>query len=243
METNPELQQILDDPKRTEQLLAFFEPLIRPERWAKMQQVLDFRTRHIAVAVEDIYQAHNASAVLRTCECLGFQDLHVIENHHGFKTNDQIALGSDEWMSVYGWECRDLLSGTERCIKHLKNKGYQIAATTLSADAMLPTLVPLDQPLALFFGTEKAGLSPFVLDQADLRIKVPMYGFTQSFNVSVSAALCLQTLRNRLSDELPRTWQLSKNCRNKLLIEWINGIVKNPKMLIKRFLRDYPSPT
>ena len=175
------------------------------------------RTDYINVVIENLYKEHNASAVLRTCDCYGIKKLHVIENENQYKVNRDIALGAGKWVDV---ETHALGKPPAlECIKTLKQRGYKIIATTPHTDEFDIYNLPIDEPMAFFFGTEFSGLSDEVLEQCDMRVKVPMYGFTESFNISVSAAILLSALRKRLNDS-SFIWKLSEEDQITLKTEW-----------------------
>jgi tRNA (guanosine-2'-O-)-methyltransferase len=170
---------------------------ITQQRRERFGRVLDFRTRYITVVLEDIYQSQNASAVLRTCECFGIQDVHIIENRNKYNINPDVVLGATKWLNLKKYNSLDY--NTNEAIKDLRGQGYRIIATTLNEKA-----VPLHSfnlhtgKCALFFGTELTGLTDQVLDQADEFLKIPIYGFTESFNISVSAAIMLNKLMMKI---------------------------------------------
>jgi tRNA (guanosine-2'-O-)-methyltransferase len=175
------------------------------------------RTDYINVVIENLYKEHNASAVLRTCDCYGIKKLHVIENENQYKVNRDIALGAGKWVDVETHVQGDPPSS--ECIKTLKNRGYKIIATTPHTEEFDIYNLPIDAPMAFFFGTEFSGLSDDVLEQCDMRVKVPMFGFTESFNISVSAAILLSAVRKRLSDS-QLNWKLTPEVQIQLKTEW-----------------------
>tara|TARA_B100001287_G_scaffold81608_1_gene67979 strand:- start:4263 stop:4949 length:687 start_codon:yes stop_codon:yes gene_type:complete len=175
------------------------------------------RTDYINVVIENLYKEHNASAVLRTCDCYGIKKLHVIENENQYKVNRDIALGAGKWVDVETHTRGE--TPAINCMKTLKKRGYEIIATTPHTNQFDIYNLPIDKPMAFFFGTEFSGLSDEVLDQSDMLVKVPMYGFTESFNISVSAAILLSTLRKRLIDSNFK-WKLSNKDQITLKIEW-----------------------
>jgi len=217
---------------------ALFEHLcgiLTERRLARFDEVLAERTRHVAVVLEDIYHAPNASAVVRTCDCLGVQDLHVIENLKRNRVNAAVVRGSSAWVTLRR-HSQPGSGNTERCLAELKENGYAIAATTLREDKPLTLLedLPLDRKLAVCFGTEQLGLSDSAHAIADYYVTLPLRGFTQSLNVSVCAALCLWTLLNRLrASDLP--WRLADAERRELKAEWVWKSVKNVKLIAARF--------
>ena len=209
-----------------EQLLEY----VTDNKREKMQAVLENRTRYITVVLEDLFQPHNASAALRTCDIFGIQDVHVVEVNHTFKAVPTIAMGSSKWVDVQSY------SSITDSIDALKKQGYRIVATTPHTDCYeLPTL-PLDQKTALIFGSEQTGLSQAALDQADMFVKIPMYGFVESFNVSVSVALCLYDVINRLHSS-SYAWQLSTEEKQEIMLAWIRKISQTALLLEKEILK------
>ena len=205
-----------------EQLLAY----VTDNKREKMQAVLVNRTRYITVLLEDLFQPHNASAALRTCDIFGVQDVHVVEAKHTFKAIPTIAMGSSKWVDVHSY------SSITDSITELKKQGYRIVATTPHTDCYeLPNL-PLDQKTALVFGSEQTGLSEAALAQADTFVKIPMYGFVESFNVSVSVALCLYDVINRLHRS-SYVWQLSEDEKQDIMLAWIRRISQTAALLEK----------
>ena len=200
----------------------------------KFEQVLNNRTRHLTVVLEDIYQPHNASAVLRSCDCFGVQDVHIIENRNKYNVNPHIAVGSAKWLNLnYHNQQKE---NTVACINELKAKGYTIVATTPHKDDVLLPELPIDKPIALMFGTELEGLTDVALEHADVFMRIPMYGFTESFNISVSAALCLQSITERLRKSQIK-WQLSEDEKDAIKLEWAKKVVRNWKGYEKEFNR------
>lgn len=218
-----------------DKLLEALYQIITPAKIEKFERIASERTRYFTVAVENIFQEHNASAVMRSCDCFGVQDLHIIEKTNKFNVNRDIALGSGQWVNHYHYT--DEHFPTTDCIQNLKNKGYKIAATTPHTDAYTINTLPIDQPIALLFGTEQIGLSEKALDMADYFVKIPMFGFTESFNISVSAALTMNTIRTRLENQEGLDWKLSKEEQTLLKIEWCKRIIKNPENVIKDLTR------
>lgn len=201
----------------------------------KFKEILENRTRYLTVVLEDIYQPHNASAVLRSCDCFGVQDVHIIENRNKYNVNPHIAVGSAKWLNLNYHNQQE--ENTISCINELKAKGYKIVATTPHKDdVMLPEL-PIDQPIALLFGTEQEGLTDIALEHADAYMRIPMYGFTESYNISVSAALCLQSISDRLRKS-DLNWQLTKEEKELIQFKWSKKVVRNIKGYEKEYYRN-----
>jgi len=224
------------------ELVTYFSQFITENRFRLMNQVSSLRTRYLTVVLEDIFQPHNASAVLRTCDCLGIQDIHIIENKNRYNLNPDIELGSAQWLNLIKYSGG--INPALDAIRELKSKGYRIIATTPHHDDVTPESFDLYRgPAALVFGTEMRGITPEIISEADEFIKIPMVGFTESFNISVSAAIILHTLSERLR-HTDIKWQLSENEREALLIGWLRKTIKHSDQLEKRFnfMNQNPGP-
>ncbi len=185
---------------------AFYE-LIPEAKQQMFDTISEERTRYLTVALENIYQEHNASAVVRTCDCFGIQELHVIESKNKYKVQRDIARGAGQWVEMFHYNEGENVF--KDCFQKLRKDGYKIAALTPDANAFSINNLPLDVPVALVFGTEWEGISDEIREEADYLVSIPMYGFTESFNVSVSVALTLQALRRRL-ELSDLDWKLSE---------------------------------
>lgn len=218
---------------RKKELIAFLSNLISENRIEKFDEVLNYRTKHISVVLEDIYQPHNASAVLRSCDIFGIQNIHVIENRNTYTINPDVALGSAKWLSLHKYKKND--NNTLTCLNNLKEEGYKIVAT--SPYEKYPTLdeLSITQPLALVFGTELTGISDTVINNADEFVRIPMYGFTESFNISVCAALCLHTLVNKLHKS-DINWKISEDEKDEIVLQWLKTSIKKSDIIEKAFL-------
>lgn len=209
-------------------LIEYLENMLTPERKFLFNKVINQRTNHFTVATEDVYQLHNTSAVIRSCDVFGIQNIHVIEERNRKKIDREIAMGAQKWVSL----TRHHTSSDS--VQHLKNKGYRIVGTTPHGKATNIDEYDISNPSAIFFGTEKEGLSTEVLNAADEFITIPMRGFTDSLNISVSAAIILQHITHRLRNSEIK-WKLSQNEKNAVKFEWLSKSFKNLPQLIKRF--------
>ncbi len=212
-------------------LSGFLEANFTEERVSLMREIAAQRTRHISVVLEDIYQSHNASAVLRSCDCFGIQDVHIIENRNEWNHHPLVERGSSKWLNIHRYNSSE--NNSAECLKSLKGQGFTTIATSPHAE-MLIDEVPLDKPVALIFGTEMEGISEYVRREADICCSVPMYGFTESFNISVAAAVCLHSLRSRL-EQLPDKGSLSPLEREKLFILWTSRSMRHFDEVLERF--------
>ena len=221
----------MTDHQLYDQLSSF----ISPNKRALFETIAPLRTRHLTVVLEDIYQSQNASAVVRTCDLVGVQDVHVIENRNAYQLNPDVTLGSSKWVDVLRY--RDHPDNTGNCVAHLREQGYRIIATSPRGKDITPGNIPLDRPLAICFGTELTGLSDALMDVADEHLRIPMYGFTESFNISASAAIVLYTLMQRLREsDVP--WHLSDGALIALKLSWARKLVHSPAHLEERIRRD-----
>lgn len=209
-------------------LLDYLNTFLTQERQQRFQTVLAQRTKHFAVAVEDVYQLHNTSAVMRSCDVFGIQDLHVIEERNSKKIDREIAMGAQKWVDIH--RHHDVAD----CIKALKAQNYQIVATTPHNNDTLLADFDYTKKSCFFFGRETEGLSETVMNQADCFLKIPMVGFTESLNISVSAAIILQHVTDKLrSSEL--NWQLSDDEKHALNLKWIKKTIKDHEAIVARF--------
>lgn len=216
------------------ELIQYLESFITERRKKLFDTVIEFRTRYITVVLEDIFQSHNASAVLRSCDCFGIQDVHILENRNTYDVNPDIALGSDKWLNLYKHKYDK--NNLDRVINSLRLKGYRIIATTPhESDTALEQFNLEKGPIALLFGTELEGLTGEIKKEADEFLKIPMFGFTESLNISVSAAIILQFLTSRLHDS-DMNWQLSSDEKNEVKLDWLRKSIKNSSGIEKEFL-------
>jgi len=210
--------------------LNYLENIVTDKRKNRFLDVLQNRTKHLTVVVEDLFQLHNTSAVMRSCEVFGLQDLHVIEQKYGKTIDKEIAMGAEKWVDIHRY------NNNQACIDALKNKGYQIVATTPHVDAFHLEDFDITKPAAFFFGTERLGLSEDIMQQADTFLKIPMVGFTESLNISVSAAIIIQEVTNKLrrSDV---DWKLSETELLEKKIDWCRKSIKDIDFITERYLQ------
>ncbi|GAB5418653.1 MAG: RNA methyltransferase [Crocinitomicaceae bacterium] len=216
-----------------EKVLAAFYDIVSESKQEMYDRIAADRTRYVSVVMENIRKDHNASAVIRTCDCFGIQDLHTIEKDVEYVVQREIAKGASNWIDLHSHSTGEN-PGLE-CISGLKKQGYQIVCTSPHTSDTIED-IPLDQPIALVFGTEVHGISDDILAVADRTIRLPMYGFTESFNVSVSAALSLNTLRNRLSNS-EINWKLSHADQVALKIQWCSRIIRDGEAVEREIRR------
>ncbi len=224
------------NPSRSKALADHLESFITDERRERIHEVLRWRTRWLRVGLEDIFNPHNSSAVMRSCEIFGVQQLYTIENRNEFRRNTEIDMGASKWIELSRFN--DPEGGnTEACLAHLKSEGLRVVATSLREGCVPLDELDLSTPFALLFGTEELGLSDTAHEGADEFVQIPMYGFTRSFNISVSCALALRALRERLNaSDLP--WRLDPADREALRLLWLRkSIGKRQQEIVADWLR------
>ncbi len=220
-------------------LIEHLSGFVTENRLLTFKNILCERTRYITVLLEDIYQSQNASAVLRTCDCTGIQDLHIVEQRNEYEINPDVALGSNQWLSLHYYNERD--NNITMAVNALKEKGYRIVATSPHTEGTTPETFDLSSgKAALMFGTELNGLTDKALELADEFIQIPMVGFTESFNISVSAAITLYGLRKRLENSTLE-WRIGEEERHELLLNWLRTTIKMSEQIEAQFRSDYHS--
>ncbi len=217
------------------ELIKYLAEHITDERNAILDKVIKDRTKYITVVLEDIYQGHNASAVLRSCDCFGIQDVHIIENRNSYKVSPDVALGSSKWLNMYRYSGEE--NNTRNALRKLKEDGYRIIATTPHTnDVELYDFDVEKGKAAMVFGTELTGISDIVKEEADEFVRIPMYGFTESFNISVSAALVLQHLAHQIR-ATNVNWKLSAKEKLELKLSWLRNTVKSAPLIEQEFYK------
>jgi tRNA (guanosine-2'-O-)-methyltransferase len=213
----------------------FLSGFVAEKRLQRFKDVLSQRINHMHIVLENVYQGHNASAVLRSCDCFGVQNVHFIENRNRMRISEDVALGSNKWVSIHRHNGAE--NNTRETLKLLKSQGFKIVATTPHKNDITLDQLPVDQKFALVFGTELEGISEDVMAEADAFVKIPMMGFTESFNISVSAALCMYELSTRIRKEVKNPF-LTDSEKAQVYLEWLQSSIDNSGALVRRFLDD-----
>jgi tRNA (guanosine-2'-O-)-methyltransferase len=216
------------------ELSNYLSSFLSESRIDVLKRCLSLRTRYITVVLEDIYQSQNASAVLRTCDCFGIQDVHIIENQNSFNEYVNVTRGSSKWINQHHYNLSE--NNTLSAIQRLKGEGYKIVATSPHENDIL--LEDYDLAIgksAFVFGNEKKGISDIVKQNADYFLKIPMNGFTESLNLSVSVAIILHHLTNKLK-KMPIVWELTDDEKEYIMLDWLKKCVKSSDLIIKNYL-------
>lgn len=216
------------------QLLDHLLTFVTENKKVKMEKALDSRTRHLSIVVEDVYQPHNASAVIRSCDCFGIQDLHIIENRNKYKLNPDVSLGSSKWVDIIRHNQNE--NNTLACIKKLKADGYKIIATTPHIKETPLEQYDISVKTALILGNELEGLSQEAISHADGYMTIPMVGFTESLNISVTAAICMHYLTLRLHQS-EVNWKLTEEEKTEIQLRWVKGIVNRSELIADEFYK------
>lgn len=218
-------------------LVRHLSQFLTETRWQLLQEILARRTRYITVGLEDIYQPQNASAVLRTCDCTGIQDIHIIENTNHYSINPDVTLGSEKWITLHYHNQQK--ENTTKAIGELKARGYRIVATSPRIEGSTPESFDLEQGRAAFlFGAELNGLSERALELADEYIRIPMAGFTGSYNISVSAAIILYHSRKQL-EASSIDWRIGEEEGTGILLQWLRRSIRRVGLIEKEFKKNY----
>lgn len=217
------------------QVLHHLSQFVSDHKKQFVDQVLDNRTRHITVVLEDIYQSQNASAVVRTCECMGLQDIHIVEMYSKYEINRRVLKGANKWMDLHRYHARNT-NNTEICLNQLKEKGYRIAVADPDVTGVSIHEVKVDEKIALVFGNELRGVTDQAKKSADQLVRIPMFGFTESLNISVSVAICLNTLITKLHNG-QNHHKLSSEEQDDIRLRWYRKIVRKSEVIEREFLR------
>lgn len=218
----------LQEKKTLKEYLCTF---LADTRKAKLDEVIEKRLKNLEVVLEDVYQEHNASAVLRSCDCFGVQNVHFIEKRNTYKISADVAMGASNWLSIHRHTAKE--NNTQNCLSQLKERGFYIVATSPHTQNTLED-IPTNKPIALVFGTEISGISKEVIEKSDLLVKIPMYGFTESFNISVSVAICLHYLTEKIRLK-PEGFEYNDEEKTGIYLEWLKNNLPLHEQIIKEY--------
>ena len=227
------MMTIEDISLRTE-VAAYLKQFVTENRQQRLAEIIEHRTRHVTVVLEDLFQAQNISAVLRTCDCYGVQDVYVIQHRNEFEANKEISMGADKWLTIHEFPHSE--HNVKECIDRLHEQGYWVAATLPDEQKRTIFDLPVEQKTAFLFGTELTGLSEEAIKYADGNVLIPMYGFTESFNISNSAAIILSHFTEKMRHSNVN-WQLTDKEKEELYFDWLQKSVKDPDGLIRQYFK------
>lgn len=212
-----------------QQLIDYLKACVSDERLTRFDEVIAERLDHMHIVLEDIYQSHNASAVLRSVDCFGIQNVHFIESRNHYRVSDDVALGASQWLSIHRHK------STKDAIQKLRSEGFKIVATSPHKNDRTIYDFDVKDKFALIFGTEKEGISNDVFEMADEFVKIPMYGFTESFNISVCAAMCMNEFTNKIRRQVPHPY-ISEAEKQDVYIQWLMKTIRKCELIVKDFI-------
>jgi len=224
------------DTKTRNNLIEYLKDFTTESRWVAINSVIANRTNHFTVVLEDLHKPHNANAVLRSCDGFGIQDIHIIENNTEFDSDKQVSMGSHNWLTLNRYN-DPINDNIKTCFDTLKSQGYTILATSPHENDQDLSDIAINKKTALVFGTERRGISDRVKNLVDGFVKIPMFGFSESFNISVSAAICLYDLRIRL-EQSDVKWNLDNEYQEQLKFNWLRQTIKASDKLIEKYMRE-----
>jgi len=212
-------------------LIEYLKTFVTKKRLELLEEKLELRTKKVTLVLEDIYQSRNISAAMRSADCFGIQDVHIIENRNEFTKDESVSLGANKWINIIKHNKKK--NNTIDCIKHLKKSGYQIIATTTKKpDIFLEEIDVKKNKIAILLGTELTGLSNEAIKLSDKKMKINMYGFTESLNISASAAICCQYLSKNVRET---DWKVNENEKLDIMLGWLRNTVKSSSMIEEKF--------
>ena len=218
------------------ELIEHLIQFVTSERLHLFQEKLKERTNRVTLVLEDVFQSRNISAAMRSADCFGIQNIHIIENKNNFSKDATVSLGAGKWINIIRYNSEE--NNTLNCLKKLKEEGYQIIATSPhNTDISLEEVDVKNNKIAILLGTELSGLSEEALTFADKRMKINMYGFTESLNISVSAAICCQSVSSKMREE-STNWEVTEEEKTDILLNWIRNSIKSGKQIEQKFLED-----
>ncbi|GAB3337408.1 RNA methyltransferase [Marivirga atlantica] len=226
-----------DQNKLNNFLIKKYAEFISDRRKEFIDEVLQNRTEHLTIVVEDLIDPHNINAIFRTGECFGVQHFHIIDNIQKFHIGRGVSKGATKWIDIHRYDQADI-NNSKEAIEKLKLKGYQILATSPDENAVSFKSVDISQPTALIFGNERDGISQTVKDEADQLIKIPMFGFTESFNVSVAAGILIQEFTTKIRKEVS-DWGLSESQINDYKLQWYKKSMARPDYYHDYFVKAF----
>ena len=226
------VKTIILRPTLSPEQRKFLESLLSPQRLETLRITLDSRLGDISLVLDNLFDPHNMGAITRTAEALGVQDIHTIERDTSLDLSSKVTKYSDKWITFHRHQ------SISHCIKALREDGFQILAAQMTRNAVPVQDVEIhaNTKIAVVAGNEHAGVSDEICSLADKQVIIPMYGFTESFNVSVATALVLSDfVRKKRAAIAPETGTLTEKRKNRLYDEWLQKAVKKSDTLLRAF--------
>ena len=232
------MMENLHDDKYRKSLIDYLEGRLQPTRLERIQKSLQGRSKNLKIVLEDIYDPHNANAVIRSCDAMGVQDINIIENRNKFAINKGVTKGSTKWVDLRRYSDNADVN-TKNCIFDLKKDGFKVYATSLHEKSIsLPLLDPPNK-IAVIFGSEKLGVSREAIDLADGVLQVPMSGFSESMNISVSAGIIIYHLSQLMSKKYGAKYFTQGQEKEEIYIKFLLNSVRAKDKLVEIFDNKY----
>ncbi len=211
--------------------IAFLESLLSEKRLERIKEVIDYKIQNITIVLDNLLDSHNTSAILRTAEGLGIKDVYIIEKDYQFEINKGITKYSHKWLDLHRFK------DYEPCVKELKKREYKIFIANVGEKSLKLTDIEIkpDNKYAFVVGNEHGGISGEILKYADYEFTIPMYGFTESFNVSVASAIILSHTTYLYRKALQQKSDLTEQQKEELYFDFLKKAVKNSDILLKSF--------
>ncbi len=217
---------------KKKKLINYFNEFISEDRKKLLSKKLSNRTKHVTIVLEDVYQSRNISACIRSADCFGVQDIHVIENRNQYEHDSEVSLGSEKWITLNRYNSEK--NNTRNTIEILKRKDYQIIATTPHTEHTIED-IDTNRKTALLFGSENDGLSDEAIKLSDMQIKIPTIGFAESLNISVSVAIFLHFITSKI--KYKKIWKMNQEEYEEVLLQWLRNSIKSADKIEKLFYK------
>ena len=214
-----------------QKIFQHLQQFLTDERLEKINHFAPESSDFVLPVIEDVFQFRNAAAIVRSVEACGFHKIIAMESEHEFNPNLRVTKGAETWVEV------EKLPHNLDSLREIKNRGYKILAVSPENNATMLSDYDLKEPVALVFGTEAAGVSEEILDFADETLAIPMYGFTQSFNVSVAAAICVYELKQKLLRS-NLDYKLSEEKLWEMKVRWAMNSIKSGEQILANYLSE-----
>ena len=217
--------------EKHQEIFEYLKQFLTEERLQKIEHFAEESSDFVLPVLEDVYQFRNAAAIVRSVEACGFHKVIALEEENVFDPNLRVTKGADTWVEV------EKMPATLQSLEDIKNRGYKILAVSPEKHASMLPDYQVTEPIALVFGNELEGVSEEILDFADQTLAIPMYGFTQSFNVSVAAAICMYELKQKLLKS-GIDYKLSEDQKLKMKIRWAVNSIRSGEEIYTKYMRE-----
>lgn len=218
------------------EIYEYLKSFLTAERIQKIERFAEESSDFILPVLQDVYQFRNAAAVIRSVEACGFHKVVALEDQNLFKPNTKVTRGAETWVEI------EKMPFSTLSLQKIKARGYKILSVTKAPDAVSITNYELTAPVALIFGNEMRGVAKEVVDFSDQSVYIPMYGFTESFNVSVAAAICMYEMKKKLINS-PLNYKLSEEKKLDLKVRWATHSARSGDELLRNFIKQHPVST